>query len=206
MKNIIEIFKNIDAFLDNDHFVYSSGKHGEIYINKNDLFANPEVMSEAGSLLAQKAKDKDIDTVAGPAICGILPAHWTAFHLSKIKNNKINTVFGEHAGNKEFEIKRGYKKYIENKRVLLVDDITTSGGTIKRFGKTIDDLGGKVVGALVLINRSPNSVTSNSLGFPLESLGEIEIATWEANQCPLCEKNVPVNTQVGHGKKFVSCQ
>src|SRR5262249_25894557 len=141
---VIEMLEEIGALLKNDHFVYSSGKHGDVYINKNDLFAYTRTMEAAGKLLAEKYQAMEIDSVAGPVMCGIIPAHWVAYHLSNFKNREIFGVFAERNADKLFEFMRGYEKFISGKKVLLVDDIATSGSTLKKFIQTIKEAGGTV--------------------------------------------------------------
>ncbi len=204
--SIIQILEDIGAFLKDDHFVYSSGKHGDIYINKNILFAHTRACDQAGRLMAEKFSRLDIDTVAGPIMCGILPAHWTAYHLSLLKGREVHGVFAERDASKNFQFDRGYDEFIAGKNVLAVDDITTSGATMKKFIDLVRATGGNVVNASVLVNRSPRSVSSDFLGAPFEPLGSIEIPTYEASSCPFCEKDVPINEKVGHGKQFVAAR
>lgn len=150
MSAIIEILEQVGALLKDDHFVYSSGKHGDIYINKNDLFAYTRAIEHAGKLLAEKYKNLGIDTVAGPAMCGILPAHWVAYHLSQLQDKEIFGVFAERDASNDFAFKRGYGRFIAGKNVLLIDDIATSGATLKKAIMTIRASGGTVISATSL--------------------------------------------------------
>ncbi len=206
MSTIIQILEEIGAFLSDDHFVYSSGKHGSIYINKNDLFAHTRACDDAGKLLAEKYQDAAIDTVAGPSMCGIIPAHWTAYHISRLKGKEVFGVFGERDSNKNFVFQRGYDKFIMGKNVLLVDDITTSGATIKKFAQTIKACGGNLVSATVLVNRNPQGVNSDTLGVPFDALASMEIPAYEEADCPLCKKGIPINDKVGHGREFLKAK
>ena len=203
MSTINEILGQVGALLTDDHFVYSSGKHGDIYINKNDLFAYTHAIEQAGKLLAEKYQDLNIDTVAGPVMCGILPAHWTAYHLSRLQNKEVFGVFAERDTNNTFAFKRGYDRFITGKNVLLIDDISTSGATLKKTITTIQSNGGKIVAAAVIVDRNPQGVDSETLGVPFGALVSMEIPMYEEADCPLCKKNIPINTTVGHGQKYL---
>ncbi len=201
---ILQILNQTQSMLQGDHFVYSSGKHGDVYINKNDLFAFTRACGSAGKLMAELFAGSNVDTVAGPAMCGVLPAQWTAFHLSNIKNKEIYGIFAERDHSGPFVFKRGYDKFISGKNVLIVDDIANSGGTLKKFVQVVKGAGGNVVAAAVLVNRNPKNVTTEFLGVPFHSLADLEFPAYDAESCQLCRKGVPVNTAVGHGQEFMA--
>ncbi|MBY0551792.1 MAG: hypothetical protein K2W95_31200 [Candidatus Obscuribacterales bacterium] len=200
---ILQILNKTGAMLKGDHFVYSSGKHGDVYINKNDLFAFTRACCAAGKLLAERFSKTDVDTVAGPAMCGVLPAQWTAFHLSNQQDKEVYGIFAERDSEAAFVFKRGYDKFISGKNVLIVDDIANSGGTLKKFIQVVKAAGGNVVAAAVLVNRNPKNVTADFLGAAFHSLADLEFPAYDAADCPLCRQGVAVNTTVGHGKEFV---
>lgn len=197
------MLENIDAFLKDDHFVYSSGKHGDVYINKNDLFAYTRTMCSAGILLAEKYLDSAIDTVVGPAMCGVIPAHCVAYQLSQHQKKEIFGIFAERNSQNDFEFKRGYEKFVAGKNVLIVDDITNSGTTIKKLIKAVQSIGGNIIAVEVMVNRNPKEVNRETLAVPFTALSAIEIPAYEEKQCPLCEKKMPINTMVGHGKEYM---
>ncbi len=200
---ILEILEQIGAFLRDDHFVYSSGKHGAIYINKNDLFAHTRATEQAAKFLAEKYRELEVDCVAGPAMCGVIPAHWVAYHLSGLQSKEIFGVFAEPDASKNFVFERGFDKFVRGKSVLIVDDIATSGNTLKKFIQTIRTTGGNVIAASVLVNRNPQSVTAEALGVPFHALASLEIPTFTESECPLCKDAKPINTTVGHGKEYL---
>lgn len=202
-KKVDEILERTRVFLKNDHFVYSSGKHGSIYVNKNDLFAFTRASEQLGKHLAEHFRHQKIDTVAGPAMCGIIPAHWVAFYLSMFHEREVFGIFAERGADKEFEFKRGFDAYVTHKRVLIIDDIATSGNTLRKFRDTITALGGEVVGAGVMVNRNVKHVNSESVGMPLHSLSKLDIPAYDESECHLCKSNVPINRVFGHGKEYL---
>jgi orotate phosphoribosyltransferase len=204
MTDIKDLFKKANAIIENDHIVYTSGKHGSVYLNKDALYPHTELASEVGKMFAEKYENEDIDIVVAPALGGIILSQWTAHHLSKIKNKEILGAYAEKDSEGTLVLKRGYDKLVAGKNILVVEDITNTGGSIKKTIQVTEEAGGKIVAACVMINRSPETVTSETMGAPFDALGVIEAEALEEDICPLCKENIPVNTEVGHGKKFLA--
>ena len=89
MSRIVDILKKVGAILTNDHFVFTSGKHGSVYINKDFLYPHTKETSLVGKMFAEKFKNRNIDVVAAPAVGGTVLSTWTAYYLSKLKKNLI---------------------------------------------------------------------------------------------------------------------
>src|SRR3989344_3571173 len=171
MKDIVGLLKKINAIIVDDHFVYTSGKHGSVYVRKDRLYPNTQKTSDVCKLIAKKFKDKNIDIVVGPSIGGIILSQWTAYHLTKLKKKEVLGVFTEKDEESNQVFKRDYDKLVENKNVLIVEDLTTTGGSVAKVVKSVKKAGGKVIAACVMINRDPQKVTSKTIGAPLSSLG-----------------------------------
>jgi orotate phosphoribosyltransferase len=92
---------------------------------------------------------------------------------------------------------------VKNKRVLVVEDTTTLGSSVKKVIKSVKGAGGKIVAVCVMINRDPKMVNTKSIGVPFSSLGVFQTPSYDEKNCPLCKAGVPINTKVGHGKKFL---
>ncbi|MBT4240878.1 phosphoribosyltransferase, partial [Candidatus Peribacteria bacterium] len=179
MTDIKDLFKKANAIIENDHIVYTSGKHGSVYLNKDALYPHTELASEVGKMFAEKYKDKDIDIVVAPALGGIILSQWTAHHLSKIKNKEILGAYAEKDLEGTLVLKRGYDKLVAGKNILVVEDITNTGGSIKKTIQVTEKADGNVVAACVMINRSPETVTSETMGAPFDALGVIEAEAFE---------------------------
>lgn len=204
MKSILNILRDTNAVLTNSHFVYTSGKHGSVYINKDIIYTNPKKASGVGKLFAEKCKNKDIDVVAGPAIGGIILSQWTAYQLSRLKNKKISSVYTEKTLDKNQILTRGYDKIVNGKNVLVVEDLTTTGGSVKKVVESVRAAGGKVVCVGVMIDRSPHGIDKKIIGAPFFALGVLPTKAYDPKKCPLCKKNILIDTTVGHGKKYFS--
>src|SRR3989344_3387688 len=206
MKDVITILKGVGAIIENDHLVGTSGRHMPAYINKDELLPHTEQGSEIGKLFAQKFKNAKIDAVVAPAVGAVSLSQWTAYHLTKLKKKEILSLFTEKTADNDQIFKRGYDGIVKNKNILVVEDATTTGGSVQRVIASVRKTGGKVVAACVMINRDPKLVNSKTIGAPFFALGVFEIQSWEAKDCPLCKKGIPVNTKIGHGRKFLEEQ
>jgi len=209
-EKIISILKKVGAVIVDDHFVYTSGKHGSVYIRKDKLYPFTRLTSKVCKMMAEKVKDLDIEVVVGPALCGIVLSQWTAYHLSQMTKKEVLSVFSEKTYDDKqiFDrpqmLKRGYDALVKGKRVLVVEDLTTTGASVKKVVDRVKEAGGKVVSVFILVNRNPGDVNSLRMGAPLYSLAVFKADAFDENKCPLCKKNIPINTQVGHGKEFLS--
>lgn len=203
MKTILDILKETGALITDGHFVLTSGKHSSIYVNKDAMYPHTDKASDVGELFAEKFKDMDIDVVVGPALGGIILSQWTAYHLSKLKEKKIFGVYTEKTLEKNQIFTRGYEKFVKDKNVLVVEDLTTTGGSVKKVINSVQEHNGRVMAVGVMVNRDPKNVNSKSMGVPFYALDELFTENYDADNCPLCKNNVPINTTVGHGKKFL---
>lgn len=210
MSDVVSILKKIGAVLTDDHFVYTSSKHGSVYINKDALYPHTEDTSKVGLLFAEKFKDADVEVVAAPAVGGTILSQWTAYHLSELKGKEILSAYTEKdkgttasAAESEQLFRRGYDKIVAGKNVLVIEDLTTTGMSVKKVVDAVRAIGGKVVAVCVMINRDPEHVNSDTIGAPFSSLGVIKADAVDAAVCPLCKAGKPINTSIGHGKKYL---
>jgi orotate phosphoribosyltransferase len=203
MTKVLDILKKSGAVITDSHFVGTSGAHFATYINKDALYPHTQDTSEVCKLFAEKVKDLEVDTVVGPALGGIILSTWTANHLSALKHKEVFGVYTEKTAEGGMAFTRGYDKFITGKKVYVVEDLTTTGESAKKVVEAVKAVGGEVVAVSVMVNRSPKIVTSEYFGVPFFPLDEFEVPTFKDGACPLCEVGVPINTQVGHGKKYL---
>ena len=203
MSDVISILKKVQAVLTDGHFVYTSGKHGSVYVNKDAVYPHTREASQIGNLFAEKFKHKNIDVVAAPALGGIILSQWTAYHLSKLQKKEVLGVYTEKTAENGQVFTRGYDKLIKGKNVLVIEDLTTTGGSVRKVVDTVRATGGKVAGIGVMINRDPKNVTEEVVGGPFVSLGILKAEAFDEKKCPFCKKGIPINTSVGHGRKYL---
>ena len=205
-KDIVEILKQVGAILGPSHFVGTSGRHMELYLNKDALYLHTIETSTVGEMFAAKFKDRGVEVVVGPALGGIILSQWAAYHLSRETGRDVLAVYTEKDAEKNQIFTRGYDKVVKGKKVLVVEDLVTTGGSVKKAVDSVRGAGGEVVAVCVMVNRDPAQVTDEAVGAPLESLGVYEVPSYDPGDCPLCRKHIPINTEVGHGKKFLAAQ
>ncbi|MFH1412725.1 MAG: phosphoribosyltransferase family protein [bacterium] len=204
-KEILELFNKVGAIITDSHIVYTSGKHGTAYINKDALFPHNKETSKLCRIIAQKFVKDDVHAVIGPAVGGAILSQWTAYHLSELAEREVLGVYADKV-EERFVIKRGYDKLIANKNVLVVEDVLTTGGSVKKVINATHDAGGNVIGLGVLCNRG-NVTTKDLADVPkLFSLVNVNLESWDEADCPLCVDGVPINTDVGKGREFLARQ
>ena len=210
---VIDILKKVGAVLTDDHFVYTSGKHGSVYINKDAVYPHTKETSKIGQLFAEKFKDADIEVVVAPAIGGTILSQWTAYHLSQFTKKEVLSAYtekdsGQNASAAESNqvLRRGYDKIVNGKDVLVIEDLTTTGISVKKVVEAVKASGGNVLAVCVMVNRDPEHVTSEVVGAPFSSLGVLRADAVDPKDCQLCKKGVPINRNVGHGKKFMEAK
>ena len=108
----------------------------------------------------------------------------------------------EENGETSFVIKRSQDKFVKGKRILIVEDVLTTGGSVKKVSETILAMGGIVVGVGALCNRG--NVLAEAIGVPvIKSLINVTLDAFDEADCPLCARNIPINTAVGKGADFL---
>src|SRR6266403_1000929 len=203
---VIELLRKTKAIFTDSHFVGTSGRHMSLYVNKDALYPHTKETSRMGELFAEKNKDLDIDIVAAPALGGIILSTWTAYHLSKLKKKEILGVYTEKDAEKNQVFTRGYDALVKGKNVLVIEDLTQTGGSVKKVVTSVKNAGGNVVQVCVMVNKDTANITSETIGAPFSSLAVLEVPAYTEEECPLCKQNVPINTTVGHGKKYLEAK
>jgi orotate phosphoribosyltransferase len=170
--------------LKSGHFVLSSGRHSPQYLEKFDLLRNPVATEKVIAALLPKLQDYPVDLVAGPTTGGILLAFETARQMG------VPAAYAERAedGSLAREFRRG-TTFPPGARVLVVDDILTTGGSVRETLAALQRHDVEVVAVAVLADRSGGEV---DLGVPLVSLVQMDIPTWAPEECPLCAQGVPL--------------
>jgi orotate phosphoribosyltransferase len=193
------LFRSSGAFRDG-HFLLKSGRHGDAYVEKFQVLQDPAATSELCGFMAAHGRGGDgeaiVDLVAGPTTGGIILAFETARQLG------VRSLFAEEVraddGSLHREFRRGFR--IEpGERVLLVDDILTTGGSLVAMLPAVEAMGGEIVECVVLVDRSGGraSVTSPASGrvYPLRALWQLDLPTYEPGPatCPPCADGTPLH-------------
>lgn len=197
----LKLLESIGALITDSHVVYTSGKHGKSYVNKDAIYPHTELTARVCEAMAAPFFQTEIDAVLAPAIGGVILGHGIASALTRHQRKDILSVYAEQTPDKSFVIKRGYDTLIRNKKVLVVEDVLTTGGSVKKVVEVARTIPCEVVGVSALCNRG--NLTAELLGnIPrLQSLFQIQLEAWEASECPLCAQKIPVNLSIGKGSK-----
>ena len=200
---VLDVLQKVGAFR-SGHFVLTSGRHSDSYVNKDAMYAYTYELSRLCKTMAERFKDKDVEVVIGPAVAAAILAQWVAYHMTNLRKKEVYAVYADKDGQGGFIIKRGYDQLIKGKRALVVEDLTTTGESIKKVVGAAHAAGAHVAGAVAIVNRG--EVKKGDAGNPDEftSLVNLHLESWEETECELCGKKIPVNTDVGHGREFLA--
>lgn len=176
--------REVGAVLDG-HFQYASGRHGPLYVEKFRLFERPEATAQLCAQIAAHFNDRQIELVVGPTTGGILLAHETARSLG------APMFFAERGeqGGRVFE--RGFT-FRPGQRTLVVDDVLTTGGSLRETIEAVRRSGGEPVGVGVIVDRTNGAAAPDGRldGLPFYACIALNVPSYAPNECPLCDEDV----------------
>lgn len=199
------LFRSSGAFREG-HFQLKSGRHGTAYVEKFQVLQDPAATTELCASFAAHGRGADgetlVDVVAGPTTGGVILAFETARQLG------VRSIFAEEVraddGSTWREFRRGFR--IEpGERVLLVDDILTTGGSLQAMVPAIETAGGVIVECVVLVDRSGGRATlaspASGRTYPLRALWRLDLPTFEPGSaaCPSCAAGLPLEAPGSSG-------
>jgi orotate phosphoribosyltransferase len=161
------------------HFVLSSGLHSARYFQCARLLAHPDVATRVGAALGKKAAELGVDVTIAPALGGILVAHEVARALG------VRALFAERdPASGELALRRGFSLE-PNERVLVLEDVVTTGGSLRETMGVVRAHGGRVVATGALVDRGEKPARFDEL--PFLSLARLDVPVYEPSTCPLCQ-------------------
>ena len=187
-KEIMQIFEKTEAVL-HGHFLLTSGLHSPMYVEKFNVLQHPKYTELLCKELAKRFADDKVELVIGPMTGGILLAHEVGKAL------ETRAIFTEREDGK-MTLKRGFQ-IPEGCRVLVVEDIVTTGGSVKEVLDVVKAQGGVAIGVGLLVNRSGGKV---DFGIKTEALLHLNVPTFAPDKCPLCKENKPFTKRGRTGK------
>ncbi len=176
---MMELFQKTGAMLEG-HFKLTSGMHSNRYFQCALVTKHPQYCQELCQELAARFSQEKIDLVVGPALGGIVMSYEMARALG------VPGIFAEREAGK-MTLRRGFV-ISPGQRVLVVEDVITTGGSVKEVIELVRELSGEVVGVGVLVNRSGGKA---EMGVRTESLLEIPAVAYTPELCPLCRDDIP---------------
>ncbi len=200
----LEILKNAGGYISGDHIVGTSGKHLDAYMNKDAIYPHTAAISSVCRAMAEPFVNEGIEAVVAPALGGIVLSQWVAHHLSVLTGHDVLAIYTEKTPDKDQILTRGYDKLVAGKKVLVVEDVLTTGGSVIKVVNSVKATGATVVAVSVMVNRNPDAITSEQMGAPLYALVSKSFPSWEEADCPMCKQGMAINTTVGKGRDYLA--
>ncbi len=185
---VLKLLEETQAVL-HGHFLLTSGLHSPMYVEKFNVLQHPEYTETLCREIARRYKDDNIELVVGPTTGGILLAHETGKALG------TRAIFTERENGK-MTLKRGFQ-IPEGTRVLVVEDIVTTGGSVHEVMDVVREHGGEIVGVGLLVDRSGGKA---DFGVRTEALLHLNVPTYKPEECPLCKEGKPLTKRGSTGK------
>ncbi len=178
-EQIIDILKEAGAFLEG-HFLLTSGRHSDKYVQCARVFLDAKYSEPICKEIADHFRDDDVDIVIGPAMGAVQLAYEVGRQLG------CRNFFTEREEGK-MTLRRGFA--VEpGDRVLVVEDVVTTGGSAKEVVEIVKASGGIVVGVGSVIDRTGGKM---DFGVPFRPALSMEVVSWAADECPLCKEGLP---------------
>lgn len=175
----LELFKKAGAFLEG-HFLLTSGRHSDRYVQCAQVLQYPEYTSALCEEIARRFKDTEVDLVIGPAMGGVIVSYEVARHMG------VKNIFTERE-NGGMTLRRGFALE-PGQKVLVVEDVVTTGGSVREVIEVVESKGAQVVGVGVLVDRSGGKA---DFGFRKEAVITMEVLSWDPEECPMCKEGIP---------------
>ena len=161
------------------HFQLASGRHADLYIEKFRILQWPDVTGELCAEMAERFAGAGANIVAGPTTGGVILAFEVARRMG------LTAIIAERKDEGGREFRRGFELGAGD-RVLVVDDVLTTGGSVRDTVEAVRARGAEVVGVGVMVNRG----ASPDFGAPLHACLEVEVASWDPDACDLCREGI----------------
>ena len=186
--DILDLLKDSGAFLEG-HFLLTSGRHSNRYIEKFRLMESPKHLDKICQKMSGQFNADSVDIVLGAAIGGILLSSGVAKYIGK------KGIFTERVQEK-MELRRGFE-IKENSNVLIVEDIVSTGGSIFELIEVVNNCNANVVGVTSIVHRSMEDI---SFDCPYKPLLNYPVESWDANEIPDWLEKTPITVHGRSGK------
>ncbi|MBK7106775.1 MAG: orotate phosphoribosyltransferase [Ignavibacteriae bacterium] len=179
-QELLQMFYNSNALLEG-HFLLTSGRHSNRYFQCAKVLQYPNYTEKICKVIADYFKDFKIDTVISPAIGGIVVGQEVARQLNK------KFIFAERE-DKNLTLRRGFE-INDNENILVCEDVVTTGGSVFEVIEIVKNAKANVVGVGMIVDRSNGKV---NFGVPQKSTIQLEVISYQPEECPICKTNIPL--------------
>jgi orotate phosphoribosyltransferase len=177
----LELYRRTGAYLEG-HFRLSSGLHSPGYMQSALVLQHPRDAAALGMGIAVNTKRFRPTVVLSPALGGLIIGHEVARALG------VRAIFAERAGGTALSLRRGFA-LLPGDRVLVVEDVLTTGKSTRETVDVARELGAEVIGVASIVDRSGGAI---KFDVPSFSLVQLEVPTYDPDTCPLCAQGIPV--------------
>ena len=179
-KEYLNIFRKTGALMEG-HFVLTSGRHSRSYFQCAKILQYPQYLNLFSKIISDHFKTFDVNTVISPAVGGIVIGTRVGGDLDK------KTIFAERE-NGEMVLRRGFS-ISPGEKVLVVEDVITTGGSVKEVMQVVEELGGQVVGVGIIVDRSNGNIILHDNQF---SIVKLEVESFDENEIPEDLAKMPI--------------
>lgn len=179
-ERVLEIFAQAQVLLEG-HFLLTSGKHSNRYLQCARVFQYPDYAEELCKALAESFAGEKIDLCVGPALGGVVIAYETARSLG------VRGLFTEREKDGTMALRRGFVIQ-PGQRVLVLEDVVTTGGSVKEVIELLRGMGAEIVGVGAIVDRSGGQA---DFGVPFKSTIQLDVESYDPADCPLCQQGIP---------------
>jgi len=189
-ETVQDILRTCDALLEG-HFRYTSGRHGRVYFEKIRIAARPDLVMELGRMTAELWRGDRFDLVCAPAfgaiVFGFATAHCAGRSFAFLQRDPAGGM----------TVRPGFQSLVEGSRVLLVEDVVTTGGSVMESIEALENAGATVMGVSLLVDRTGGAFNP---GVPCRSLLSVSAESWLPEECPMCAAGIPLAVPGSSGK------
>ena len=179
-ERVLEVLQKTGVLL-NGHFLLTSGRHSDRYLQCARVFQYPDYSEEFCQALAQAFTTEKPDLCIGPALGGVVIAYETARAM------KTRGLFTEREKDGTMALRRGFT-IRPGEKVLVLEDVVTTGGSVREVISLVHNLGGVVIGVGSIVDRSNGNV---DFGVPYHALIRLDVTSYDSTDCPLCKQGTP---------------
>lgn len=186
---IIAMMKEAEVLLEG-HFLLTSGRHSDKYMQCAKIFQNAKYSEPLCAELVNQYKDDNVELVIGPAIGAIQMSYEVGKQLG------VKNIFAERE-NGVMTLRRGFT-IEKGQRVLIVEDVVTTGGSVREVMDLVKECGGEIVGVGSIVDRTGGKI---DFGVPYRSAFSMDITSYEPEECPICKTGLPLVKPGSRGTK-----
>ncbi len=188
-ERVMQIFKEAGVLLEG-HFRLTSGRHSNRYLQCAKIFRNAKYSEELCTALAEKYRDSGVEIVIGPAMGAVQMAYEVSRALA------CENFFTERGDDGKMALRRGFEVK-PGQKVLVVEDVVTTGGSVREVINLVRAAGGEVVGVGAIVDRTGGKI---EFGVPFQAVISLEVESLEPQDCPLCKAGAPAPIKPGSRK------